>query len=153
MFTTIMSNNGTGIQFGKSPRFVGLGLLAVLLLSQGVALGGLDGDGNLDAVFANVGQRNRVCLGAGAGGFTSCSDVSTDSNSSFGVALEPRPTSAALDHFKCYKAKGASLDVLVSLVDQFGVEPEVLVGKPKLFCNPVDKNDEGISNPEAHLTC
>jgi len=42
--------------------------------------------GTLDAVFANgdFEQRNRVCLGAG--GFT-CSDVSTDTNDSRGVAL------------------------------------------------------------------
>jgi len=32
---------------------------------------------NLDAVFANLNQRNRVCLGDGMGAFT-CSEVSTD---------------------------------------------------------------------------
>lgn len=61
--------------------------------------------------------------------------------------------STVLDHFKCYKAKGASPNVAVDLEDQFGVEPGVLVEQPKLFCNPVDKNGEGIHNPAAHLTC
>jgi hypothetical protein len=61
--------------------------------------------------------------------------------------------STVLDHFKCYKAKGASPNVAVDLEDQFGVEPEVLVEQPKLFCNPVDKNGEEIRNPAAHLTC
>jgi len=52
-----------------------------------VALGDVNGDTRLDAVFANIdNQRNRVCLGDGAGGF-SCSDVSTDTNISVGVAL------------------------------------------------------------------
>jgi hypothetical protein len=59
----------------------------------GVALGDLDGDGDLDAVFANFGdfvsdetERNRVCVGNGAGGFT-CSDVSQDSGHATAVAL------------------------------------------------------------------
>ena len=58
-----------------------------------------------------------------------------------------------LDHYKCYEAEGDSVDVIVDLQDQFGVEPEVLVGEPELFCNPVDKNGEGIFHAEAHLTC
>ncbi|MEX0999590.1 MAG: IPTL-CTERM sorting domain-containing protein [Thermodesulfobacteriota bacterium] len=41
---------------------------------------------NLDAVFSNNGQINRVCLGDGAGGF-SCSNVSTDTNFSQNVSL------------------------------------------------------------------
>ena len=63
--------------------------------SSGVALGDVNGDTFLDAVFANfgpiflpsIGERNRICLGDGMGGFT-CSDVSADTNSSEGVALD-----------------------------------------------------------------
>ena len=51
----------------------------------GVALGDVDGDNALDAVFAEFGP-NRVCLGDGAGGF-SCSDFSSDTNSTRAVAL------------------------------------------------------------------
>jgi len=58
-----------------------------------------------------------------------------------------------IDHFKCYEASGDNMDVIVDLEDQFGAEPQVLVGTPRFFCNPVDKNGEGIINPEAHLTC
>jgi len=54
--------------------------------SSGVALGIIDGDTNLDAVFANGNQINRVCLGDGSGGFT-CSNVDADMNGSTGVAL------------------------------------------------------------------
>ena len=55
--------------------------------SPGVALGDVNGDTKLDAVFANdAGASNRVCLGDGSGGFT-CSDVSSDTNSTFRVAL------------------------------------------------------------------
>ena len=52
-----------------------------------MALGDVNGDTNMDAVFANINiQRNRVCLGDGSGGFV-CSDVSSDTNFSNGVAL------------------------------------------------------------------
>ncbi len=57
-------------------------LLAVLLgvlVIPGTASGGVDSDGDLDLVFANFGERDRVCLGDGSGGFT-CGDVSTDEN-------------------------------------------------------------------------
>jgi len=72
--------------------------------SQHVALGLLNGDLFLDAVFANDGQQNRVCLGDGAGAFTGgCANVSGDTNSSYGVALgllgsirEPEPEPVAV---------------------------------------------------------
>lgn len=40
----------------------------------------------VDAVFANWGEPDRACLGDGIGGF-SCSDVSSDTSQSFGIAL------------------------------------------------------------------
>ena len=52
---------------------------------MGVALGDVNRDGDLDAVFANS-DENRVCVGDGTGGFT-CADVSADTNSSRGVAV------------------------------------------------------------------
>ena len=58
-----------------------------LFHAQGVALGDVDGQNGLDAVFAiDSGERNRVCLNDGTGAFT-CSDVSTDANNSQDVAL------------------------------------------------------------------
>ena len=59
----------------------------------------------------------------------------------------------AFDHFKCYVVRGrgfARRDV--SLVDQFeSKSTTVLI--PKLLCNPVNKNGEGVPNPDGHLTC
>ncbi len=54
--------------------------------SLGVALGHVNADAHLDAIFANLTTRNRACLGNGAGGFT-CVDVDTDSDPSLAVAL------------------------------------------------------------------
>jgi len=68
------------------------------------------------------------------------------------------PDPFPLDHFKCYKvkikpgtAKFEKRDVQV--IDQFN-QPAVLeVEKPERLCNPVDKNGEGIANPDGHLLC
>jgi hypothetical protein len=66
-----------------------------------------------------------------------------------------------LDHFKCYRASGRTLDRTVTLADQFETEAVVLAA-PLLFCNPVAKTVRRgsepddvppILNPEAHLTC
>jgi hypothetical protein len=40
----------------------------------------------------------------------------------------------------------------VTVQDQFETRVGTLI-KPLLFCNPVDKNGEGILNPSAHQTC
>ena len=48
-------------------------------------MGDVNGDGDLDAVFANV-AKNRLCWGDGSGSFF-CGDVSSDSNTSRDVAL------------------------------------------------------------------
>ncbi len=53
----------------------------------GVALGYVDGDANLDAIFTSCcRETNRVCLGNGNGGFT-CSDVSPHRNYGRDVAV------------------------------------------------------------------
>jgi len=63
---------------------------------------------------------------------------------------------APLDHYKCYKAKDLKnpkfQSANVALSDQFEDE-SAEVKKPFLFCNPVSKNGEAISNPSEHLTC
>ena len=63
------------------------------------------------------------------------------------------PSDLNLDHFKCSKVKHRKdVDVEVSLKDQFS-DVSAKVGKSKLFCNPVDKNGEGIIDDTAYLTC
>jgi len=66
----------------------------------------------------------------------------------------------ALDHYKCHKVKDLKnpaftkiRDPGISLVDQFGADPDVDVLKPFMICNPADKNGSGISDPTAHLCC
>jgi hypothetical protein len=58
------------------------------------------------------------------------------------------------NHFKCHQV----LDWAeweprrVELKDQFGASVAHVI-QPMMLCNPVDKNGEGIPNPEYHLTC
>ncbi|MCI0635839.1 MAG: hypothetical protein L0206_18260, partial [Actinobacteria bacterium] len=56
-----------------------------------------------------------------------------------------------LDHFKCYSAS-PDRDferIEVELTDQFGAAA-ALLRRPYRFCNPVDKNAEGIRDSTAH---
>ena len=39
----------------------------------------------------------------------------------------------------------------VMVVSQFNQPKLLKVEKPKKLCNPIDKNDEGIINPDTHL--
>jgi hypothetical protein len=61
------------------------------------------------------------------------------------------------DHFQCYDVKWSSKlrpRPEVSLNDQFGYRDWVNVGKRAVsYCTPVDKNGEGIDNPDVTLTC
>ena len=62
-----------------------------------------------------------------------------------------------LDHFKCYQViEGRSLDVAVTLDDQFDSERKVQVWEPTIFCVPTLKTYGGqtyeIKNPQEHLT-
>ncbi len=54
--------------------------------SRAVAVAPLDAGPSVDAVFATMDGRNRICLNHGSGVFT-CSDVGIDTNSTTGVAV------------------------------------------------------------------
>ena len=65
--------------------------------------------------------------------------------------------SPSIDHFKCYKVRitegtAAFPPETVSVADQFQTKMFDVI-EPKLLCNPVDKNDDGIQNPADHLVC
>jgi hypothetical protein len=79
--------NDGGIQGGIAGDFTGDQALGVVSIrSRGVALGDLDGDGDLDAWVANYGQTNRVWINDGAGDFSEISQMLGNFNSN-GVAL------------------------------------------------------------------
>jgi cysteine-rich repeat protein len=67
------------------------------------------------------------------------------------------PAVAVVDHYKCYSAKRASgttafVEDTVTLAD--GMETKITrVVKTTEFCNAVDKDGQGIENPNAHLQC
>lgn len=75
----------------------------------------------------------------------------------FGLCVKGEPTAATrppLDHFKCYAATASATHVgagrVVTLRDQFG-SSTATIAKVYNLCNPVDKNDEGINQKDAHL--
>jgi hypothetical protein len=66
-------------------------------------------------------------------------------------------SSLDVNHYKCYGAQVAPgeprfLQRFVSLADQFETK-QTVVKRPKMFCNPVDKNGEGILDPSLVLAC
>ena len=68
-------------------------------------------------------------------------------------APPPPPLATPLDHFKCYRVRGARLRVPnVSLETQFG-SVTVAIKRPWSLCVPVNKNDEGIVDPSRGLMC
>ena len=91
MFNLEKSNtNRVGTICSRGGRFPAESLITALVfltLAPIAVRADLNGDGLPDAVFANHGQPNRLCLGNGAGGFSSCLNVSGDAFVSVGLAL------------------------------------------------------------------
>lgn len=60
----------------------------------------------------------------------------------------------ANNHFKCYQILDWTefTPKKAELKDQFG-ESIARILEPRLLCNPVDKNGEGIADREYHLVC
>jgi hypothetical protein len=61
-----------------------------------------------------------------------------------------------VDSFKCYRVRASSFPkgLEVSVEDQFESQAKrYVVGRPRLLCAPVDKDGEGIKNPDGHLLC
>jgi len=63
------------------------------------------------------------------------------------------PLASEIDHYKCYRVRGARARVRDLLVeDQFG-SALVDVKRPFRLCTPVDKNGEGLFDAAQHLMC
>ena len=65
----------------------------------------------------------------------------------------PAPLAAPIDHYKCYRVKGATTRLSgVSVDTQFG-PVTVDIKKPLELCTPVNKNGEGVVDDVHHLLC
>ncbi len=73
----------------------------------------------------------------------------------------PPDPGSLVDHYRCLKVKTtrgtdkfpkALKKIPIPVTDQFHAR-SVYLKKPSKLCLPVDKNGEGIKNPEAHLLC
>jgi hypothetical protein len=71
----------------------------------------------------------------------------------------PNPLLINLDHYKCYRVRVTprtpkfASGTLVQATDQFEAVRTLSLVKPRHLCTPVDKNGEGIKNPQAHYLC
>lgn len=73
--------------------------------------------------------------------------VPTSKNAPPPIGVEP-----GFEHYKCYTVLHAFHTRTVNVTDQFFSGDVVLRARSRL-CNPVDKNAEGIRNPDRHLVC
>jgi len=63
------------------------------------------------------------------------------------------PSPLGINHYKCYRVKARrTAPLFVNVVDQFE-SADLKILAPRLLCNPVDKNGEGVVDPVAHLVC
>jgi hypothetical protein len=77
-----------------------------------------------------------------------------------GPASAPAPGAHSVEHYKCYKVKVTTgtpklpRGTQVTITDQFTPSTGTFdLKKPKHLCTPVNKNGEGITNPNGHLLC
>ena len=113
------------------------------------AAAGCDGAGNCDQGHVPAQDSTpctdndgNLCTTAGCDGFGTCDQ---------GHIVSSDPDCGG-DHYKCYKSHAPFQQRTVNLSDQFGPSTATVV-RVERFCNPVDKNNEGINDPTAHLNC
>jgi hypothetical protein len=125
------------------------GLVLYLRLEEGSGTTLTDATGgNTATLYSGVPGNGEWSTDTPAGAGTTTSTTATT------VTTTTRPPGAQVDHFKCYKARTAAAVKRrsVLLIDAFGSKNTIVL-KPDSFCNPVDKNGEGITDATAHLTC
>ena len=112
--------------------------------SRDVALEDLDGDGNLDAVFANWGSNNTVCFGDGSGTF-SCNEIPAPliaDDRSTGVALGDLTLDGSVDVRFANWEQDSSVCVNASSFIVCGLS---LIGEQKnLTVAMEDMNSDGV---------
>jgi hypothetical protein len=81
--------------------------------------------------------------------------VPTAKDPSGTIPPPPDPYAHEVDHFKCYGVKRISgfEPAAGILSDQFITGKSFELRKPSQVCTPVDKNGEGLQNPDNHLLC
>ncbi len=135
--------------------------------STDVALGDLNNDGKLDAVFANLSHRNRFCAGDGAGGFT-CSDIATtEVRDSQGVVLEYLNNDSNLDALFANSQKnwfcignGSSFSTCINVNTDTNVSNDVALGElnsdtnlDAVFANLIPRNRYCTGNGAGGFAC
>jgi hypothetical protein len=74
------------------------------------------------------------------------------------VPGQPAPNSH-VDHYKCYRVKVTrgtprfGHNTRVSVADEFSPARQLALRRPRYLCVPVNKNGEGIANPNVNLMC
>jgi hypothetical protein len=101
-----------------------------------------------------------TCLANNASNGTSCDDGSdcTISDACASGICSGVSINCPLDHYKCYQGKDLKNPKFIQQIgvetdDQFINNQVVDAKKLKFVCTPVDKNGEGINDPNAHLAC
>jgi hypothetical protein len=79
-------------------------------------------------------------------------DQADGDDNTVGDACESSVEGAFLDHFKCYRANNPGSPRTVTLADEF-LTTTARVQKTNRFCNPVNKNGEGMTDATGHLMC
>ena len=73
------------------------------------------------------------------------------------LGTPPNPGTSGVNNYKCYKIKDNKTPPFAKIPqvqwqDQFGSRTLEIV-KPKKLCTPVDKEGDGIADPDVHLVC
>lgn len=124
-----------------SPTGLFLAATLVLTIAAEVRADSLCGNGALDSGESCDPPGTFTCpTGSPTGSFLVCGEDCTC-------------PAQVLDKFRCYGARGHSFPSLsVALVDEL-VTSQAKIVRPQHFCNPADKDGEGVIDPTAHLTC
>lgn len=147
-------------ELGPAPTVLSLGSVTATLIdisSLGIKVNvgdllafRLSSERVLDPPTNIYGIRTAVFSDLYAGGAYFVGTEFTRGDAAFKITVD---TTREIDHFKCYLARGERFrSERVFLEDRFGARNSEVRG-PVSFCNPVDKNGEGINDPDARLVC